>query len=179
MLKENPDDRGLRDLILFLEQVYIGRIVPNKLFREGNSMRVTSLCEEKIAKAEVNDSRFIKYTSNPSNKKLSNHNKVLIPILMEDKNSLAIELPVWCEKFMYNGKWIAVTGHVDLLQYYPSEGMVYIWDYKPDFSPDKPHIVSQQVKFYKLLLNQLVWLELDRIVCGWFNNSHEFILKSW
>jgi len=168
----------LRDLILFLEQVYMGGIVPNKLFREKASVRVTSLCTEKIPEnLIVRESRFLKYQ--PSKKKLSNHNKTLIPILENDENSLCIELPVWCEKMFYEGKWMAVTGHIDLLQYCDEDKKVYIWDYKPDYTPGKPHIVYEQVKFYKFLLSQLVFLEPKNIVCGWFNDQNEFIVKDY
>jgi hypothetical protein len=170
-LLDEYNNQNLVKLIHYLQQIAFQKgMIPHRLFRKGNSVRVSSLCKNRSYEVEVGESRFINYTTTPKGK-LSNHNKVLIPILEKEGNSLAIETPLWCIKLWFEGKWITVTGHVDLIQYI--HPYIYIWDYKPD----KAKTVGDQVMMYKYMLTQLVGVDYEKIKVGWFDNSMEYIVK--
>ena len=185
LLKQSNYSPSLVNLVNFLSQVAVKHIYPGKLFSEKVSHRVTSLVSEKQHKNKVAPSRFRDFVIEGLSKEgKTRHNKVLIPILQHDPKSLAIEIPVWSESYMLHpemgevikkwGQHIKLTGHIDLLQYDIQSGKILLWDYKPDKGT---LIVGSQVTFYKYLLMQLVLgLSLDDIVCGWFDEELERIL---
>ncbi|MFW9781318.1 MAG: hypothetical protein ACFFFB_03450 [Candidatus Heimdallarchaeota archaeon] len=92
------------------------------------------------------------------------HGPVLKYILIKDRDSLAIEVPIWKKA---EGK--ALTGHIDLIQI--QDNVIKIIDYKPEgnFMFSLP-----QVATYGLLLKSV--LKIENVKCVSFNknNAWEF-----
>ena len=169
-------DVNLFKLIKFLELISTRKgVIPHKLFNEGKSIRVTKLATERKYEVEVNESRFREIITNYRKDGLTGHNSALIPILENDYHSLAIEVPLWVEKLNFKGKWLTVTGHIDLLQYDENEKVIWIWDYKPE--PEKEPKVGDQVLLYKYMLTLMTDVEYEKIRVGWFNEKVEYIIK--
>ena len=101
--------------------------------------------------------------------------KVYGLILENDYHSLAIEVPLWVERLNFKGKWLTVTGHIDLLQYDENEKVIWIWDYKPE--PEKEPKVGDQVMLYKYMLTLMTDVKYEKIRVGWFNEKVEYVIK--
>lgn len=85
-------------------------------------------------------------------------------ILINDKATIACEIPVWYwDKKIDSG----VTGHIDLLQV--RNDLVYILDYKPDASKDKK--AAQQLYHYAVALSFRTRVSLKNIRCAWFDKD--------
>ncbi len=162
--------------------VYKG-IIPNNLFNSQNLPRVSQFKIKGIKTAFIRSfskklirSGKIKY--HDSNSKLPQyvqkvfdnykvnrinrvpgHEPILKNILIKDKDSIAIEVPIWNET---NGK--AITGHIDLLQV--ENDLVKVIDYKPEgnFLLSLP-----QVAMYGYLLKSK--LNIENIRCISFNKE--------
>ena len=162
--------------------VYKG-IIPNNLFNSQNLPRVSQFKIKGIKSAFIRSfskklirSGKIKY--HDSNSKLPQyvqkvfdnykvnrinrvpgHEPILKNILIKDKDSIAIEVPIWNET---NGK--AITGHIDLLQV--EDDLVKVIDYKPEgnFLLSLP-----QVAMYGYLLKSK--LNIENIRCISFNKE--------
>ena len=162
--------------------VYKG-IIPNNLFNSQNLPRVSQFKIKGIKSAFIRSfskklirSGKIKY--HDSNSKLPQyvqkvfdnykvnrinrvpgHEPILKNILIKDKDSIAIEVPIWNET---NDK--AITGHIDLLQV--ENDLVKVIDYKPEgnFLLSLP-----QVAMYGYLLKSK--LNIENIRCISFNKE--------
>jgi len=106
-------------------------------------------------------------------------------MVVNDSTTIAAELPILLDnedinhyKFQLNfdipvtlkdGEYI--TGHIDLIQV--RNGSIYILDYKPSASKQRP---IEQLTIYALALSRLTGLRLYHFKCGWFdeNNYYEF-----
>ncbi len=88
------------------------------------------------------------------------HEPVLKSILIKDKNSLAIEIPIWNN----NDKNKVITGHIDLIQI--NDDIVKVIDYKPE---GKFLISLPQVATYGILLKSK--LKIERLKCLTFNKN--------
>jgi len=94
-----------------------------------------------------------------------------IPILINSddirhyKHQLNFEIPITLEDGEY------VTGHIDLIQV--RNGLVYIMDFKPSASKEKP---IEQLTVYALALSRLTGIRLYHFRCAWFDskNYYEF-----
>ncbi len=91
--------------------------------------------------------------------RLPGHDPILKYILIKDKNSLAIEIPIW--KKFYN---TYLTGHIDLIQI--QDNIIKVIDYKPEgnFIYSLP-----QVATYGLLVKSK--FNLDEVKCISFNKK--------
>lgn len=88
------------------------------------------------------------------------HEPVLKNILIKDKNSLAIEVPIW--KKNYDNVYL--TGHIDLIQI--EDNMLKVIDYKPE---GKFLLSLPQVATYGLLMKAL--FNLQNLKCISFNKK--------
>ena len=59
-----------------------------------------------------------------------------------------------------------LTGHIDLVQI--RNGQVYILDYKPGASKERP---IEQLTWYALALSRLTGLRLFEFTCAWFDEK--------
>jgi len=88
-------------------------------------------------------------------------------MLINDKATVACELPVWYwEKSIDSG----ITGHIDILQV--RNNYVYILDYKPGASKDKT--APWQLYHYALALSFRTKMPLEDIRCAWFDKDVYF-----
>src|SRR3989344_5851881 len=85
-----------------------------------------------------------------------NHSKVQVFMLENDKNTIAMEVPIWlypnelgCYETVFKSKEV-LTGHIDLLRV--DDDKVWIWDYKPNAEKEK--YASTQIFFYALMLSK-------------------------
>lgn len=85
--------------------------------------------------------------------------------IMHLKHELNFEIPINLEDEEY------ITGHIDLIQI--RNGSIYIMDYKPSASKEKP---IDQLTLYALALSRLTGIRLYHMKCAWFdeNNYYEF-----
>ena len=95
--------------------------------------------------------------------------EVAILISSDDLRHYKFELGFDIPITLKDGKYI--TGHIDLLQV--RNGSIYILDYKPSASKQKP---IEQLTIYALALSRLTGLRLYHFKCGWFDsqNYYEF-----
>ncbi len=87
------------------------------------------------------------------------HEPILKNILIKDKNSIAIEVPIWNEE-----KNRIITGHIDLIQI--ENDTIKVIDYKPE---GKFLLSIPQVAMYGLLLKSK--LNLKKLKCISFNKE--------
>jgi hypothetical protein len=91
--------------------------------------------------------------------KIPGHDPILKNILIKDKNSVAIEIPIWAKR---DNSFI--TGHIDLIQI--EKNLVKVIDYKPE---GKFLISLPQVATYGLLIASK--FNLKTIKCVSFNRK--------
>jgi len=175
----------LNKLKEYFKIVYKG-VIPNNLFNSQNLPRASQFKIKGIKTAFLRSFskkliRSGKIQYRDSNSKLSQyvqkvfdnyklnginrvpgHEPILKNILIKDKDSIAIEVPIWNE---INGK--IITGHIDLLQV--ENDLVKVIDYKPEgnFLLSLP-----QVAIYGYLLRSR--LNIQKIRCISFNKD-----KTW
>lgn len=95
-----------------------------------------------------------------------NHMNVQMFMLAYDKETVAMEIPVWFDEETFpTSSENRLTGHIDLLRI---EGdTVWVWDYKP-----KAHLEDQattQVFLYAWMLSQRAGINLENMSCGYFD----------
>jgi hypothetical protein len=92
------------------------------------------------------------------------HNMVETFMLINDKATVACEIPVWYwEKSVDSG----ITGHIDILQI--RGGKVFILDYKPNASKEKKAV--QQLYHYAVALGFRTKVPFEKIMCAWFDEN--------
>ena len=182
ILQKNPNREEFIKLGSYFKRIYKGEI-PNDLFNLQGLSRVsqfkmrglkpafiTSFSKKLIREGKIrylgSDSKLPNHTQNvfesfKINKigKVPGHEPVLKNILIKDKNSVAIEVPIWKK---VNNSYI--TGHIDLIQI--EDNIVKVIDYKPEgnFMNSLP-----QVATYGLLIKSK--FELQQIKCLSFNKT--------
>jgi hypothetical protein len=172
----------LNELRLHFKRIYEGEI-PNSLFNSRNLPRISQFKIKGIKTAFIRSfskklirSDKIKY--HDSNSKLPQqaqkvmeiykvnrisgvpgHEPILKNILIKDKNSIAIEVPIWNE-----AENKTITGHIDLIQV--ENDIVKVIDYKPEgnFLFSLP-----QVAMYGFLLKSK--LNIKNLKCISFNKE--------
>lgn len=109
----------------------------------------------------------------------SNHLKVQMFMLENDKKTIAIEVPIWFEQDeMVNFEGIIknnkpFTGHIDILRI--ENNKIWIWDYKPNAS--KEEFAATQTYFYALMLSKRINLSLDNFMCGYFDKNVAYVFN--
>ncbi|MEJ2278003.1 MAG: hypothetical protein P8Y70_09695 [Candidatus Lokiarchaeota archaeon] len=98
-------------------------------------------------------------------RKKPGHGPILKNILIKDKNSIAIETPIWIE---VNNTYL--TGHIDLIQL--KKGIIYIIDYKPEgnFIYSLPQVATYGLVFKKIF-------NIKKLNCISFNKDHAWEYK--
>ncbi|MBN1800719.1 MAG: hypothetical protein JW891_04390 [Candidatus Lokiarchaeota archaeon] len=169
----------------FFKQIYQTSLVPNKIFDEKTNPRISqfkirglkngflsSFGRQLIREGKIKkyDSSFklSKYAQNVYETykkyhfhKVPGHEPILKHILIKDKDSVAIEVPIWNN---IDDKYI--TGHIDLIQINSNEDIVKVIDYKPE---GKFMISLPQVSTYGILLQKM--LKISKIKCVSFNRD--------
>jgi len=113
------------------------------------------------------------------NRYKSAHSRVQVFMLENDSNTLAVEVPLWFEPGemeTFNelfGNEGPLTGHIDVLRI--EDGLVWIWDYKPNASLEK--FAATQVFFYALMLSKRTGIPLDKFRCGYFDSANAYMFK--
>jgi len=179
----NSNREEFKRLGSYLKKIYQGSI-PNNIFNAKTITRVSQfkviglkngflrsfskklINEGKIQKLDSNSKlpKFAKkvheiYYNNQINKN-PGHETILKNILIKDKDSIAIEVPIW-SAIKINKH---ITGHIDLIQI--EDNVIKIIDYKPEgnFLFSLP-----QVATYGLLLKKLIHIE--KLNCISFNKN--------
>ncbi|TXT63892.1 MAG: hypothetical protein BAJALOKI1v1_650014 [Promethearchaeota archaeon] len=173
-------------LELYFKDVYEAKI-PNQIFNKKEIPRISRFKLEGIKKSYLRsyskklinsgkikaldatnalskyaDEVYKNYEKNGINK-TPGHDPILKNILIKDKKSICIELPIWRK---INGKY--VTGHIDLIQI--TNGSIRIIDYKPEgnFLYSLPQVAS-----YALIFNSR--FKYNNIKCISFNRNESWI----
>ncbi len=111
----------------------------------------------------------------------SNHMKVQMFALENDKKTIAIEVPIWLEQSELkdlNGilrQNEPFTGHIDILRL--ENGKIWIWDYKPE--ANKEEFAATQTYFYALMLSKRINLSLDNFMCGYFDKDVAYVFNPY
>lgn len=133
--------------------------------RRHNDNEVSLLCSYGI---EINAERFN-----------TDHMKVQMFMLENDKKTIAMEVPVWLlpeetENFshLFKGKK-PLTGHIDLVRI--ENNKIWIWDYKPNAESEK--YAATQTYFYALMLSKRTNIPIESFMCGWFDTANAFVFK--
>lgn len=109
----------------------------------------------------------------------SNHSKVQMFMLENDKETVAMEVPIWlmpeeleCYKQIFKCDE-PLTGHIDVLRV--QDDKIWVWDYKPNAHLEK--YASTQTFFYALMLSLRTGIPLDNFRCGYFDKYYAFVFK--
>ena len=182
LAQSDPNREEFRILGSYFKKVYQGTI-PNDVFNKRELPRVSqfkirglkpafiasfskSLIREGKIKLHNSGSRLPKFVNdvfeafkNNEIRKKPGHEPVLKNILIRDKNSVAIEIPIWRKV-----KNDYITGHIDLIQI--EDSIIKVIDYKPEgnFMLSLP-----QVATYGLLIESL--FNLNNVKCISFNRK--------
>jgi len=92
------------------------------------------------------------------------HSLVENLMLCCDRDTLAIEVPVWYWDRKFNK---GICGHIDVLQV--KFGKIWILDYKPVAEKENFEKVVSQLYNYALAINFRTGVSLENIKCGWFD----------
>lgn len=182
----NSNREEFRRLGTYFKKIYQDSIVPNELFNARNIQRISQfkikgikstfltsfskqLIRNNIIKNYTSDSKLPQFAQNVYNiyeknqiNKKPGHDPILKHILIKDKDSVAIETPIWRK---VNNQYI--TGHIDLIQIDTSnEDFVKVIDYKPE---GKFMISLPQVATYGLMLKKE--LNISNLKCISFNKK--------
>lgn len=176
------DRRELNNLKRHFKKVYEGTI-PNDLFNSRYLPRVSqfkikgiktafirSFSKKLIRSGKIqcsgSDSKLPRFAQKvietyriEKKKNIPGHDPILKNILIKDKDSIAIEVPIWYER-----EDNTITGHIDLLQV--QDDLVKVIDYKPEGN----FLISlPQVAMYGYILKSR--LDLKNIKCISFNKD--------
>ncbi|MFO7795981.1 MAG: hypothetical protein R6W84_07490 [Promethearchaeia archaeon] len=181
--KINQLNQDYKKLKQFFQEIYKGR-VPNQIFNMKNIQRISNFKLKGIkgpylrsySKQLVRTGKIIKFDSDYKLSRFANevyqnflknkinknpgHDPILKNILIRDRNSIAIETPIWKK---INGEYI--TGHIDLIEI--KKEMIKIVDYKPEgnFLYSLPQVAS-----YGLLFKSI--FSYNNVKCISFNKNH-------
>ncbi len=107
------------------------------------------------------------------------HLNVQMFMLAYDKNTIAIEVPIWLKyeelenyKELFNSE-LALTGHIDALSI--EDGKIWIWDYKPNAHREK--YAATQTYFYALMLSKRTNIPLENFMCGYFDDKNTYVFE--
>lgn len=109
----------------------------------------------------------------------SEHMKVQMFMLENDKKTIAIEVPVWLvpdEEARFSSLFSEkkpLTGHIDILRI--ENNKVWVWDYKPNAEKEK--YAATQTYFYALMLSKRTGIPIEKFMCGWFDSANAFVFK--
>jgi hypothetical protein len=100
-----------------------------------------------------------------------NHMNVQMFMLAYDKQTFAMEVPVWFQNDGWNVPNVhEMTGHIDLLRI--EDNHVWVWDYKPDAHLEET--ATTQTLLYAMMLSDCADIPLDNITCGYFDELRAY-----
>ena len=193
LMLEEFGNRNLKRLKEYLDAV--SSETPHQYFQEGGRMsdvRSKFDTADMIVKSKTNyANRLAAFVlqATPDNK--ARHEAVQRFFLANDSVTVATEVPVYIRredvahmenilKFKISDSGLIrykggkqeeqlprlLTGHIDLVQI--RNGQVYILDYKPGASKERP---IEQLTWYALALSRLTGLRLFEFTCAWFDEK--------
>ena len=178
---ESLCNNGLKNLKSFLISAFDN--CPNNLFNSGPRSSQLKIKLNNLNLTEIKNHEISLLTKESLNKYnnffRTPHSKVQMFMLENDKNTIAMEVPLWLypnelndyEK-IFNSKE-ALTGHIDLLKV--DDNLVWIWDFKPKAHEEE--FASTQVYFYALMLSRRTNIHLEKIRCGYFDEFNTYVFK--
>jgi hypothetical protein len=105
------------------------------------------------------------------------HLNVQMFMLAYDKNTIAIEVPLWLHpeelknfQDLFNSN-LPLSGHVDALSI--EDGKIWIWDFKPNAHREK--YATTQTFFYALMLSKRTGIPLENFRCGYFDDKNTYV----
>ena len=178
---ESLCNNGLKNLKNFLYAVLDK--CPDKLFNSGPRSSQLKFKFENLKLTEIKNHEISllakKSFESYNDLYRTAHSKVQMFMLENDQTTIAMEIPLWLysnelndfEKIFQSKE--ALTGHIDLIKI--DNDLVWVWDYKPNAS--KEEFASTQVYFYALMLSKRTNIPLNKIRCGYFDESSTFVFK--
>lgn len=154
---------------------------PNQLFESnlrGSKLKFNIKSDIfKINNHEI--SNWTKFALENYSSYKTSHSKVELCLLERDGLTVATEVPLWlnreeCDslKHIFESEE-PLTGHIDILRI--EDGLVWIWDYKPNAIKEK--YASTQVFFYAYMLSKRTGVPLEKFRCGYFDENISFVFK--
>lgn len=103
------------------------------------------------------------------------HMNVQMFMLAYDKETVAMEIPVWFNDppQLDIDNAANLTGHIDLLRV--ENGELWIWDFKPDAHLEEH--ATTQTWLYALMLSQRTGTPLTDIHCGFFDDKQAYTFR--
>ena len=161
---------------------FVSKNCPNHFFNTGPR---SSLLKFKLVD-EINGidgheiSYYAKYGLEINKDRFADaHSKVQNFMVEHDKNTIAMEVPIWLmpnEIAGYNSLFKSkevLTGHIDLLRI--ENDTIWIWDYKPH--AHKEIYASTQIFFYAYMLSKRTGIPLEKFRCGYFDKNFTFVFE--
>ncbi|MBU7021760.1 MAG: hypothetical protein HXS41_11935 [Theionarchaea archaeon] len=102
----------------------------------------------------------------------SRHQRMQAFLMLSDRASVAVEVPVWMtprESHMFDSN---LTGHIDLVRL---TDKVEVWDYKPYASQEI--FACCQVYWYTRMLSARLRINLDAFRCGFFDAYTVYVVE--
>ncbi|MBU2637641.1 MAG: PD-(D/E)XK nuclease family protein [Nanoarchaeota archaeon] len=174
-------DNGLSQLKDYMDGLFSS--CPNKYFTEGprGSRLKFQMPSLDIRRHNDHEVSFLTEYGRGINAERfkSEHMKVQMFMLENDKKTVAIEVPVWLmpkeeDKFdnLFKEKK-PLTGHIDILRI--ENNKIWVWDYKPNAEKEK--YAATQTYFYALMLSKRTNIPIENFMCGWFDTANAFVFK--
>ncbi len=102
----------------------------------------------------------------------SRHERMETFLMLSDRASVAVEVPVWMtpkESQLFDSN---LTGHIDLVRL---TDKIEIWDYKPYAS--REIFASCQVYWYCRMLSTRLSIDIDEFRCGFFDAYNVYVIE--
>ena len=143
---------------------------PNDFFNENERCSKIKLDIKPRKEGRFNQAcKLAKFCLKSCNSNSKRHGIVENFMLINDKCTIACEVPVWFwEKYIDVG----ICGHIDILQI--RRGNIYVLDYKPDAAKENDSKVSSQLFLYASGLSFRTKIPLIRFRCAWFDEKNYF-----
>ena len=167
---------GFTSLKSYLE--FVQKNCPNHYFNKGprsSCLKFNLVDSVEEIKHEV--SFFAKHGLEINKERFYDaHSRVQNFLLEHDKNTIAMEIPIWLMpdelsgyRTVFNSDEV-LNGHIDLLRL--EKNKVWIWDFKPQANKEK--YASTQIFFYAYMLAKRTGIPLQDIHCGYFDQYFAF-----
>jgi len=102
----------------------------------------------------------------------SRHERMETFLMLSDRASVAVEVPVWMtpkESQLFDSN---LTGHIDLVRL---TDKIEIWDYKPYAS--REIFACCQVYWYCRMLSTRLRIDIDEFRCGFFDAYNVYVIE--
>lgn len=166
--KAKLDFCNSKNLIKFLKN--LDKNFPHKFFEEDQRCSQLKFNVNLQLKAKYNYAcKLSKLSLKAAKTNKERHNVLENFILVNDKATIATEVPVW---FWDKRKNIGICGHIDILQF--RKNKIHILDYKPNADKENKSKVISQLYLYALALSFRTKMKLENFRCAWFDDKNYF-----